>query len=136
MVGNTSSTSSNNRSFLKFDLSGVSNSRSQSAVLRIYENAAPDQCRNGSVTLYRVTSAWTTANVTYNQSVDTSTPISGFYDPANLDLYTDIDVTSTVQGWLRPVTTNYGFSLRGTESQRAGPPSTSTASTGSPRPNW
>ena len=41
MVGNTTSTSANNRSFLQFDLSGVVATTIQSAVLRIYENTAP-----------------------------------------------------------------------------------------------
>ena len=38
MVGNTTSTSANSRSFLKFDLSGIVSTTIQSAVLRIYEN--------------------------------------------------------------------------------------------------
>ena len=63
----------------------------------------------------RVTSAWTNANVSYNQSVDTASAITGFYDPSNLDLYTDINITSWVQGWLSNPSTNYGLCLSGTE---------------------
>ena len=114
MVGNTSSTSANNRSFLQFDLSGVVATTIQSAILRIYENTAPTSAA-GSVTLNRVTSAWTNANVSYNQSVDTASPITGFYDPSNLDLYTDINITSWVQGWLSNPSTNYGLRLCGNE---------------------
>jgi len=83
-------------------------------VLRIYEVAAPTSAA-GSVTLYRVASTWTNSNLSYNQSVDTINAISGFYDPTNLDLYTDIDVTSLVQGWLNNPSTDFGISLRGTE---------------------
>ena len=43
------------------------------------------------------------------------TPITGFYDPSNLDLYTDINITSWVQGWLSNSSTNYGLRLCGTE---------------------
>ena len=53
--------------------------------------------------------------MTYGQSVDTTTPITGFYDPSNLGLYTDIDITSWVQGWLSNPSTNYGLCLSGTE---------------------
>ena len=114
MVGNTTSTSANNRSFLKFDLSGIVSTTIQSAVLRIYENTLPTSAA-GSVTLNRVTSAWTNSNVSYNQSVDTAAPITGFYDPSNLDLYTDINITSWVQGWLSNSSTNYGLRLCGSE---------------------
>ena len=114
MVGNTTSTSANSRSFLQFDLSGIISTTIQSAVLRIYENTLPASAA-GSVTLNRVTSAWTNANVSYNQSVDTASPVTGFYDPGNLDLYTDINITSWVQGWLSNPSTNYGLCLSGTE---------------------
>ena len=53
--------------------------------------------------------------MSYNQSVDTASPITGFYDPGNLDLYTDINITSWVQGWLSNSSTNYGLRLCGTE---------------------
>ena len=114
MVGNTSSTSANSRSFLNFDLSGIVSTTIYSAVLRIYENTLPTSAA-GSVTLNRVTSAWTNSNVSYGQSVDTVTPITGFYDPSNLDLYTDINITSWVQGWLSNSSTNYGLRLCGSE---------------------
>ena len=114
MVGNTTSTSANSRSFLNFDLSGIVSTTIQSAVLRIYENTLPTSA-TGSVTLNRVTSAWTNANVSYNQSVDTASPITGLYDPSNLDLYTDINITSWVQGWLSNSSSNYGLRLCGTE---------------------
>ena len=128
MVGNTTSTSANSRSFLQFDLSGVVATTIQSAILRIYENTAPTSAA-GSVTLNRVTSAWTNANVSYNQSIDTASAITGFYDPSNLDLYTDINITSWVQGWLSNSSTNYGLRLSARR-MLWGPPSTSTASTG------
>ena len=129
MVGNTGSTSANNRSFLQFDLSGVVSTTIQSAILRIYENTPPTSTA-GSVTLNRVTSAWTNSNVSYNQSVDTASPITGFYDPSNLDLYTDINITSWVQGWFSNPSTNYGLSSLAARRMLRGPPSTSTASSG------
>ena len=108
-------TFSGNRAFLKFDLSGISQDKYiESATLRIYENALPNSA-NGGVKLLEVLSDWTTASLTYDQSVDLGAPISGFYDPANLDFYTNIDVTSLVLGWLDDPATDFGFSLRGTE---------------------
>jgi hypothetical protein len=106
-TGNSAST--NNRSFFKFDLSGVSGPI-QSAVVRIYENAAPILATEG-VSLYAVTSSWDPESVSYNQGIaPLGTP---FYDPDNLELYTDIDVTSIVQGWIDNPSSNHGFSLRG-----------------------
>ena len=102
-------TSTNQRSFLKFDTSDVSGVI-ESAVLRIYENQAPSSIATG-VSLYACTSNWNSGNVIYDQGIS-SAITSSFYDPANLDLYTDIDVTATVQGWVRNPSSNYGFSLR------------------------
>ena len=53
--------------------------------------------------------------MSYNQSLDTAAPITGFYDPANLDLYTDIDITAWVQGWLNGSLPNDGLCLCGAE---------------------
>jgi hypothetical protein len=110
VLGTSSGT--DNRGFLKFDLSGITDKPIDRAVLRIYENTAQDLASAGNITLSRVTSDWTDAGVLYTQSkFDLS---SSFYDPANVDFYTDIDVTSTVLAWLSNPSTNYGFSLQGT----------------------
>ena len=109
VAGRTGAESStNNRAFLKFALPRITGQIS-SAVLRLYENTAPTDA-SGGVSLYTVNSTWTSGSVAYGQGV-TATGTS-FYDPANLDLYTDIDVTSIVQGWINNPSTNYGFSLR------------------------
>jgi hypothetical protein len=109
----------NRRAFMKFDLSGLSGISSPitKAVLRLYESAMPDD-GTGNVNLYKVTSTWTDTNVSYNQSVGES--ISGWYDSNNLDLYTDIDITQWVQGWLNAPSSNYGLSLRSTVESTAG----------------
>lgn len=109
VVGNSGGV--NNRAFLKFDLTGVANHPVGRAVLRIYENATDSAA--GTVTLYRVTSTWTDGTVNYDQPVGIST--SGFYDPANLDMYTDVDVTSMVRDWLSDPSTNFGLVLYGTD---------------------
>jgi hypothetical protein len=104
----------NNRAFLKFDMpSDVISSTVAKAVLRIYESQSPDGS-SGSITLQRVASGWDDTTVPYNQSL-TPGAITGFYDPANLDLYTDVDITSWVKGWLSNPSTNYGLCLYGTE---------------------
>ena len=115
----SSGDSSNRRAFVKFDLSGLTDISSpiSKAVVRLYESATPDNGA-GSVTLYKVTSAWTNTSVTYNQSVGAS--VSGWYDPANLDLYTDVDITAWVQGWLNSPSSNYGVSLESTAEWTAG----------------
>jgi hypothetical protein len=114
-----SNDSTNRRAFMKFDLPGISGPISK-AVLRLYENATPDNATGSDVKLYKVTSAWTDTTVSYSQSVDTSDGISGWYDPANRDLYTDIDITQWVQSWLNNPTSNYGLSLRSTIENVAG----------------
>jgi hypothetical protein len=104
----------NVRSFLKFDMPGNLNHTTISkAVLRIYEVQDPDSTA-GTVTLQRVASAWTegSANL-YNTTVGES--VSNWYESSNLDLYTDVDITSWVQGWLSGSTPNYGLRLSGTE---------------------
>ena len=112
MVGNTSSTANrDNRAFLKFDLSELSGKSVTQAVFRIYENTAPTDSTKG-VSLYRVTSAWSASSVNYTSTTVDLAGKTAFYDPANLDLYTDIDVTAIVQGWVSDPSTDYGFSLR------------------------
>jgi hypothetical protein len=115
----STSDSYSRRSFVKFDLTGLSDMSVPiaKAVLRLYENAAPDN-GTGDVTLYRVTSAWDDKTVHYDESVDAS--ISGWYDPANLDLYTDIDITEWVQAWLDDPSSNQGVSLRSAMEWTAG----------------
>lgn len=109
VAGKTSTSDSTlTRSFLKFDLSGVTGNI-QSAVLRLYENTAPSST-NGGVNVYQVTSDWDASSVQFSQAVNSSG--IAFYDPDNLDLYTDIDVTSIVQGWVSGTSSNYGFSLQ------------------------
>ena len=100
--------STTKRSFFKFDLSGVTGPI-RSAEVRIYENALP-ALATGGVNLYAVTSSWDSGNVTYSQSVASTG--TAFYDPNNLDLYTDVDVTSLVQAWINDPSSNFGFSLR------------------------
>ena len=108
IVGRTSTTApSNSRSFLKFDVSDVTG-KIGSAVLRLYENAQTSAV--GGVSLYTIKSTWSPDTVSYGQGVK-ATGIS-FYDPDNLDFYTEIDVTSIVQGWINDPSSNYGFSLR------------------------
>jgi hypothetical protein len=110
----------NRRAFVKFDLSslsGISNSIPK-AVLRLYQCDLPDNGAGGSVNLYKVTSSWTDTNVSYSQSVGAS--VSGWYDPMNVDLFTDIDITAWVQGWLNDPSSNYGLSLRSTMEGAAG----------------
>jgi hypothetical protein len=107
VVGNSDGVDS--RTFLKFNLAGLANAPITVAALRIYENAAPNS-EGGNVTLCSVASAWTDQDVAYSQPVHAFA--SGFYDPANLDFYTDIDVTAAVRGWLSNPASNYGFSLR------------------------
>jgi hypothetical protein len=107
-VGNTSSTvNRDNRAFLKFDLSSLSGKTITSAVFRLYENNTPSDGTKG-VSLYKVTSNWVDWSST---TVDPASKLS-FYDPANLDLYTDVDITSIVQGWLSDPASNFGLSLR------------------------
>jgi len=98
----------NTRSFLKFDLTGVAG-RIQLATLRIYENSMPS-LSTGGVSVYQVMSAWDSTSVSYDQAIALAG--TAFYDPDNLAWYTDIDVTSIVQGWINDSAGNYGFSLR------------------------
>jgi hypothetical protein len=79
-------------------------------VLRLYESDLPASGTAGA-TLYKVTSSWgTTPTNLYNVGVGSGA--SGWYDSTNLDLYTDIDITAWVQGWLADPSSNYGLSIR------------------------
>jgi hypothetical protein len=100
------------RAFLKFDMpTGVIGGSVTKAMLRIYESATPDGS-GGSVTLQRVDQSWTDTSVPYSPTMQSGT-ITGFYDPANLDLYTDVDITSWVQAWLSGASANNGLCLWG-----------------------
>ena len=96
------------RSYLKFDVTGITTTI-QSAILRIYENTPP-ALATGGVGVYAVTSSWDPGSVSYSQPVASTG--TAFYDPSNLDLYTEVNVTSIVQGWINNPSSNYGFSLR------------------------
>jgi hypothetical protein len=120
MLGAGTKGAYNFRSFLSFNLSGV-NRPIAVAKLMLYE---PDQdsgnsnhtgyiarpYQNGGVTLHKVLDAWD-GNM-YGKSVDAGT---AFFDPENLDMYTEIDVTAIVTAWLANPSSNHGFSLRGAE---------------------
>jgi hypothetical protein len=119
-VGQGSSESfwSNRRSFMKFDLTGLTDPNSiQNAILRLYENAAPDD-GTGDVRLYKVTSGWTPGDVSYSESVGDS--ITNWYDSTNWDLYTEIDITQWVKDWISNPASDYGLSLRSTSEYVAG----------------
>ena len=109
-----SGTNGDNLAFLKFDLStaGITASQLAKATLRLYEADGSNQ--NGGVLLYKVNSTWTDSTVSYSQSVDTVRHPISCYDPANLELFIDIDVTSIVQGWLadyRPTTASASVAI-------------------------
>jgi hypothetical protein len=113
-AGRLSTTSSSRcRAFFRFDLTKIPDVKITNAVLRLYENTAPASA-DGGVSLYQVLSSWTDSTVSFSQSVSSSG--TSFYDPANLDFYTDVDITAIVQAWLDNPSTNFGLSLRGSES--------------------
>ena len=108
LVAGKTGSYTNNRSFLKFDLSSTPNGPTGRAILRLYENTAPTT--TDGVSLYAVASSWNSGSVSYNQSVAATG--TAFYDPNNLDWYTEIDITSLVSGWIDNPSMNYGVSLR------------------------
>lgn len=113
VAGNPTSTPGNDsRVFLQFDLSALAGLPIRDAVLRLYfEEGAGNQY--GDATLHPVLAAWTASTVGYDQPVGNG--LAGFYDPANLLFYTDVDVTSLVRDWIANPATSFGFALRGVE---------------------
>ena len=77
----------------------------------IYETSGANNA-NGSVNLYQLTSSsdGTFAGLANGSLVGTG------WDAEGLELYNEIDVTAIVAGWLANPSSNYGFSLIGSES--------------------
>lgn len=109
------------RSYIRFDLSSLpANSIISSATLRLYQAGGadfPDQ--NRTVTLYRVTSSWNEATITWNNkpafaeaigSVTTTYDFSGWLTVEGMAL------TDLVRGWANGSTDNYGLVAIGPES--------------------
>ena len=112
-VGNPTTTSGSanlRRAFVQFGLPNITG-QIDKAVLRIYETSGANNA-NGSVNLYQLTSSWdgTFAGLANGSLVGTG------WDAEGLELYNDIDVTAIVAGWLANPSSNYGFSLIGSES--------------------
>jgi len=106
------------RTFLDFDISGVSTTASQlaSAVLRIYQTEVYEtqgaDSINGSADLFSLDADWDPATGTFN-GLGNSTQIGGtsVWDDDGIELYRDIDVTAAVLAWLADPSSNFGFSL-------------------------
>ncbi|MES2982478.1 MAG: DNRLRE domain-containing protein [Verrucomicrobiota bacterium] len=109
------------RIFMKFDLSALpSGAVPTAATLRLYLAQTETY---GGASLHRITQRdWTAANVTYNlgSSVN-ATAITSFADttpnptvPPPLGWY-NLNVLTTVNGWLGGTLPNYGFAILGVE---------------------
>ncbi|NOY40454.1 MAG: DNRLRE domain-containing protein, partial [Planctomycetes bacterium] len=106
------------RTFLDFDISGVSTTASQltSAVLRIYQTEVYEtqgaDSINGGADLFSLDADWDPVTGTFN-GLGNSTQIGGtsVWDPDGIELYRDIDVTAAVLAWLADPSSNFGFSL-------------------------
>ena len=114
------------RAFIKFDMTPLpKNYKVTKAMLRLYHIAGADDDK-GEADVYNINADWTTASVSYNQSVSTE-KVSIFNGKVGSKRpkkqYIDIDVTSLMQHG-----SHYGFAIRGPEIGADGSPSTKTAS--------
>ena len=104
-----------NRSFLKFDLSGFTDANDiQDATLRLFLRDADP---NGAVSVRRVTDDWNTSNLLYSESVDPTSlgtiVTQEVNDPTGF--YYELDLTSLVQDWVDGTFDNFGLRLSGSE---------------------
>jgi len=121
LTGNPTSTAGLSefyRTFMDFDLSGVSTTASQltSAVLRIYQTqvyeAGGADSVNGGAELFTLDASWDPTTGTFT-GLGNSTQVgaTSVWDPDGLELYRDIDITAAVAAWLADPSSNFGFSL-------------------------
>lgn len=113
-VGNpttTSGVSNLYRAFIKFDLPGdaVSPGSLVSAVLRIYETSGTNDT-SGGVNLYRLTSSWDPSSGSFS-GLTSDSLVGSAWNPDDIELYKDIDVTPIVYAWLSDPSSNHGFSM-------------------------
>jgi len=105
------------RSLIKFNTSAIpANTPIANAVLRVYLVSSWDYPgKTRTITTYRINSAWSESNVTWN----TSPSIGGSYGSAGVthgswDWYS-FNVTDLVRGWVNGTIPNHGVMLRGPE---------------------
>jgi hypothetical protein len=117
-LGRAGSTGPDYRAFLKFDLSSLPlGSNSYSATLRLY---LLDSALYGGAQIRRITGRnWTSADLAYSLGSDASSlPVGSLANSSGIAPspgWYEMDVSSTLLGWLQGTEPNYGFALRGAE---------------------
>lgn len=110
-------------SLVQFDLAGVSVNAGEAATLKLFarsktgtpfSSVASDPSATAPVVVdvYKVTSAWDEANVTWSTEPSVDSAAIGSFTVNAIDQYYSVDVTALVQSWLASPATNFGFELR------------------------
>lgn len=105
------------RSLIKFNTSAIpANTSIANAVLRVYlVNSYDYPGKTRTITTYRINSAWSESNVTWN----TSPSIGGSYGSTGVThgswVWYSFNVTDLVRGWVNGTIPNHGVMLRGPE---------------------
>lgn len=121
------------RALIEFDLSTVTSSYVDSAVLQLYMYFFDNQqselgYTDSSVWVHRVTQSWTETSVTWNNSYDNFSAVDKVKQsdpdptiPYDYDGWVTWDVTAIVNQWLSGAEQNYGFMLLIDDAESAAP---------------
>ena len=107
-IGTTGSASN---SLILFDLSAIpSSSVIHKAVLNVWANTINT---SGTVNYYLITSGWAESAVTWNTTPAVGSLIGTVATGTSAPSLIQLDITTTVQGWINGTITNYGIEIQG-----------------------
>jgi hypothetical protein len=105
----TSGSASN--SLILFDVSAIpSASVIHKAVLNVWANTINT---SGTLNYYLITSAWSESTVNWNTAPTIGSLLGTAATGTNAPSLIQLDITSTVQGWINGTITNYGIEIQG-----------------------
>jgi hypothetical protein len=105
------------RSYLRFDLSSLSDTSITSAKLRVYHSGGQDYPGSTrTVTFYRVTASWNESSITWNNRPGYAEAVASVSTSYDFQDWLEVDLTDLVRAWVSGGQANYGVIAIGPES--------------------
>jgi hypothetical protein len=105
------------RSYLRFNLSGLSDSIIVSAKLNIYHAGGQDySTQKRTTTFYRVTGNWNESGITWNNQPGYAEDVGNVSTAYDFQDWLEVDLTDLVRAWVSGDQLNYGLVAIGLES--------------------
>ena len=105
------------RSYLRYDLSSLSDSIIFSATMHIYHPGGQDYSTQArTTTFYRVTGNWSESGITWNNRPGYAEAVGNVTTTYDFEGWLEVDLTDLVSDWVSGDRTNYGLVAIGPES--------------------